>query len=160
MSATEPKLLDAERARRRDLELRGLYQSVDEHDACGVGFVAAIDGTRSRRVVQNGIEALQAVWHRGAVDADGKTGDGAGLHVQIPDGFFRDQIRRTGHVPDPDRRIAVGMVFLPKADFLALETCRAIVESEILRMGHGIYGWRHVPVNTSVLGERADATRP
>ena len=160
MSATEMNLLDAERARRRDLELRGLYRSGDERDACGVGFVAAIDGMKSRRVVQNGIEALQAVWHRGAVDADGKTGDGAGLHLQIPDGFFRDQIRRTGHVPDPDRRIAVGMVFLPKADFLALETCRAIVESEILRMGHGIYGWRHVPVNTSVLGERADSTRP
>ena len=149
-----------ERARRHHLEQCGLYRSDDEHDSCGVGLVAAIDGTKSRRVVQYGIEALQAVWHRGAVDADGKTGDGAGLHLQIPDGFFRDQIRRTGHVPDPDSRIAVGMTFLPKADFQALEACRAIVETEILRMGHGIYGWRHVPVNASVLGERADATRP
>ena len=146
--------------RRRQLEQHGLYRSQDERDACGVGLVASIDGRKSRRVVQNGIEALQAVWHRGAVAADGKTGDGAGIHVQIPDAFFRDQIRRTGHEPDPERRIAVGMVFMPKADFLALETCRAIVESEILRMGHGIYGWRHVPVNASVLGEQAEASRP
>ena len=160
MSASNMNWQQAERTRRRELELRGLYRSGDERDACGVGLVAAIDGSKSRKVVQNGIEALQAVWHRGAVDADGKTGDGAGLHLQIPDGFFRDQVGRTGHVPDPERRIAVGMVFLPKADFLALEACRAIVESEILRMGHGIYGWRHVPVNTSVLGERAEATRP
>ena len=160
MNELEPGWRQAEQARRDDLELRGLYSGQFEHDSCGVGLVAAIDGRKSRKVVENGIEALQAVWHRGAVDADGMTGDGAGLHVQIPDGFFRDQIGRTGHVADPDRRIAVGMVFLPKADFLAVEACRAIVESEILRMGHGIYGWRHVPVNTSVLGEKADATRP
>ena len=160
MNELGPGWRQAEQARRNDLELRGLYRRQFEHDSCGVGLVAAIDGRKSRKVVENGIEALQAVWHRGAVDADGKTGDGAGLHVQIPDGFFRDQIGRTGHVADPDSRIAVGMLFLPKADFLAVEACRAIVESEILRMGHGIYGWRHVPVNTSVLGEKADATRP
>ncbi len=160
MQCTEPSWESRQQAARANLEKHGLYRSEDERDACGVGLVVALDGSKSRRIVQHGIEALQAVWHRGAVDADGKTGDGAGLHLQIPEEFFRDQIRRTGHVPDPDRRIAVGMVFLPRADFLALESCRAIVESEILRMGHGIYGWRHVPVNTSVLGTKADATRP
>ena len=138
----------------------GLYRCEDERDACGVGLVTSIDGERSRRVVDYGIEALKSVWHRGATDADGKTGDGAGLMLQIPDKFIRDQIRRTGHEPDRHRRIAVGMAFLPRTNFEAQEICREIVESEIIRMGHTIYGWRHVPVETSVLGEKANATRP
>ncbi|MEN8896955.1 MAG: glutamate synthase large subunit, partial [Yoonia sp.] len=124
-----------------------------------VGLVVAIDGTPSRDVVEKGINALKAIWHRGAVDADGKTGDGAGIHVQIPVPFFHDQIRRTGHEPD-DKLIAVGQVFLPRTDFGAQERCRTIVEAEVLRMGHYIYGWRHVPVDNSVLGEKANATRP
>uniref|UniRef100_UPI00261556B3 hypothetical protein n=1 Tax=Pelagibius sp. TaxID=1931238 RepID=UPI00261556B3 len=66
------------------LSREGLYDPADEHDACGVGLVASIDGKPRREVVVAGIEALKAVWHRGAVDADGKTGDGAGIHLQIP----------------------------------------------------------------------------
>ena len=151
----------AEEARRRaDAETRGLYRSADERDSCGVGFVASVDGKRSRRVVENGIEALKAVWHRGAVDADGKTGDGAGIHIQIPAEFFDEQVRRTSHDPAAGGRMAVGMVFLPRNEFDAQEGCRTIVESEIVRRGHEIYGWRHVPVNTEVLGEKAKATRP
>jgi hypothetical protein len=80
------------------LEAEGLYRAEDERDACGVGFVVTIDGKPRRQVVEKGIRALKAIWHRGAVDADGKTGDGAGIHVQIP-GFFEDQVRRTGHEP-------------------------------------------------------------
>ena len=137
----------------------GLYDPRQERDACGVGFVAAIDGTPRRDVVEKGIEALKAVWHRGAVDADGKTGDGAGIHVQIPQAFFKDHIERTGHAPR-DGRLAVGMAFLPRTDFGAQETCRAIVETEVLRLGYTIYGWRQVPVNVGVLGEKANATRP
>jgi glutamate synthase (NADPH/NADH) large chain len=64
------------------LEAHGLYRPEDEHDACGVGFVASIDGKPKRAVVDAAINALKAVWHRGAVDADGKTGDGAGIHIQ------------------------------------------------------------------------------
>ncbi|MCS6920797.1 MAG: hypothetical protein NZM07_02570, partial [Elioraea sp.] len=63
-----------------------------EHDACGVGLIAAIDGKPSRAVVQAGIDALKALWHRGAVDADGKTGDGAGIHVEIPHDFFAEAV--------------------------------------------------------------------
>jgi glutamate synthase domain-containing protein 1 len=137
-----------------------LYKADDEHSSCGVGLVVSITGTPSRGVVEKGIQALQAVWHRGAVDADGKTGDGAGIHVQIPIPFFHDQVRRTGHEPDTQKLIAVGQVFLPRTDFGAQERCRTIVESEVLRMGHYIYGWRHVPVDISVLGEKANATRP
>ncbi len=150
----------AEEAKRRWMADNSLYTEDSEHSSCGVGLVVSIDGKKSRKVVENGIEALKAVWHRGAVDADGKTGDGAGIHVQIPVSFFYDQVERTGHQPRSSELIAVGQVFLPRTDFGAQETCRTIVETEVLRMGHYIYGWRHVPVNTACLGEKANATRP
>src|SRR5262249_10337200 len=84
------------------------YNPAHEKDPCGVGLVVALDGKRRRDVVVAGIEALKAVWHRGAVDADGKTGDGAGIHVEIPQDFFRDHIREhSGELPQSGR-IAVG----------------------------------------------------
>ncbi|MEK0082065.1 glutamate synthase large subunit [Benzoatithermus flavus] len=135
----------------------GMYDPSLEHDACGVGCVVAIDGKPRREVVVKGIEALKAVWHRGAVDADGKTGDGAGIHIQIPQDFFREQIKG---VVEAEHRIAVGMVFLPRASYAQQEACRTLVESEILSFGYTIRGWRQVPVDTSVLGEKAAATRP
>ncbi len=141
------------------LEQMGMYNPADEHASCGVGMIAAIDGTPSRRVVEAGIEALKKIWHRGAVDADGKTGDGAGIHVQIPWEFVKEHIRHTGHEPG-NSKIAVGMIFLPKADLGAQEVCRSIVETEILRAGYSIYGWRQVPINVDVIGEKANATRP
>ncbi|MDR3535376.1 MAG: glutamate synthase large subunit [Acetobacteraceae bacterium] len=139
--------------------LRDTYHPADEHDSCGVGLVAALDGKKRRDIVQAGIDALKAVWHRGAVDADGKTGDGAGIHVEIPQDFFAAAVKRSGAplMPGP---IAVGMVFLPKTDLSAQERCRQIVETEILRFGHRIYGWRQVPINVEVIGEKANATRP
>ncbi|MEL7175767.1 MAG: glutamate synthase large subunit, partial [Pseudomonadota bacterium] len=150
----------AEEAKRKWMAENGMYSEQEEHSSCGVGLVVSIDGKPSRKVVAAGITALKAIWHRGAVDADGKTGDGAGIHVQIPVEFFYDQIRRTGHEPNMDQMIAVGQVFLPRSDFGAQETCRTIVESEVLRMGYYIYGWRHVPVSVECLGEKANATRP
>ena len=121
----------------------------------------ALDGKRRRDVVVAGIDALKAVWHRGAVDADGKTGDGAGIHVEIPQDFFRDHVREFSAARSPQvGRIAVGMVFLPRTDLGAQERCRTIVETEILRFGHRILGWRQVPVDISVIGEKANATRP
>ncbi|MEM7056450.1 MAG: glutamate synthase large subunit [Pseudomonadota bacterium] len=152
--------IDSYTADRDRLAAEGMYLPEEEHASCGVGLVAAIDGEPRREVVEHGITALKAVWHRGAVDADGKTGDGAGIHVQIPVGFFQDQIRRTGHEPGEDELIAVGQVFLPRNDFGAQEVCRTIVESEILRLGYYIYGWRQVPVDISCLGDKANATRP
>ena len=147
-------------AKRAWMAGNSMYRASDEHASCGVGLVVAVDGARSRKVVEYGINALKAIWHRGAVDADGKTGDGAGIHVQIPPAFFHDQIERTGHEPRKGEMIAVGQIFLPRMDFGAQETCRTIVETEVLRMGHYIYGWRQVPVNVDVLGETANATRP
>jgi glutamate synthase (NADPH/NADH) large chain len=145
----DPRWPEAYEAERDRLARDGMYLPQEEHASCGVGLVAAIDGTPRRDVVEHGIAALKAVWHRGAVDADGKTGDGAGIHVQIPVAFFWDQIRRTGHEPQ-DALLAVGQVFLPRTDFGAQETCRTIVETEVLRLGYYIYGWRQVPVDISV----------
>lgn len=145
---------------REHLARHGLYDPASEHDSCGVGLVVAIDGQPSRKIVENGIRALGGVWHRGAVDADGKTGDGAGIHIQIPPKFFHDQIRRTGHEAPADALIGLGQVFLPRTNFAAQERARGIVETELLAMGHKIYGWRQVPVDISYLGEKANATRP
>ncbi len=141
------------------LAAAGLYDPAEEHDSCGVGFVATLDGKPRREVVQAGIDALKAVWHRGAVDADGKTGDGAGIHVEIPQDFFREHVRHTGHEPGAGH-LAVGTVFLPRTDLDGQERCRSIVEAEILNFGYAIYGWRQVPVNIDVIGEKANATRP
>ena len=139
--------------------LADTYSPAQEHDACGVGFVAALDGRKRRDIVQAGIDALKAVWHRGAVDADGKTGDGAGIHIEIPQDFFAAAVQRGGArlMPGP---IAVGQVFLPKTDLSAQERCRQIVETEILDFGYAIYGWRQVPINVDCIGEKANATRP
>ncbi|WP_267349868.1 glutamate synthase large subunit [Sphingomonas carotinifaciens] len=137
----------------------GMYRPEFEGDACGVGLVAATDGRASRRVVQSAVDALKAVWHRGAVDADGKTGDGAGIHLDLPIRFFDDAVAASGHKVRPNR-LAVGMIFLPRTDLGAQETCRTIVESAIIEAGYTIYGWRQVPVDVSVIGMKAQATRP
>ncbi len=139
--------------------LEHTYSPAQEHDACGVGLIASLDGKPRRAIVQAGIDALSALWHRGAVDADGKTGDGAGIHIEIPQDFFAEAIERGGDRAQ-DAQVAVGQVFLPKTDFSAQERCRQIVETEILLFGYGIYGWRQVPIDVRVIGEKANATRP
>lgn len=138
----------------------GMYDPNEERDACGVGVIASIDGTPSRDVVTAGIDALKALFYRGAVDADGKTGDGAGIHIDLPQEFFKEHIRHTGHEPSDKNALAVGMIFLPRTDMAAQERCRAIVETEILREGYSIYGWRQVPVMVEAIGDKANATRP
>ncbi|MHA7871016.1 MAG: glutamate synthase large subunit [Hyphococcus sp.] len=150
----------ADYRRRRDaLIAANAYDPASEHDACGVGLVAALDARPRREIVDMALAALKAVWHRGAVDADGKTGDGAGIRLNVPQTLFRRFVERTGHrVGDED--ICVGMVFLPRTDFRAQDAARGIIESEILRRGFYIYGWRQVPVQARCLGDKANATRP
>ncbi|MBA4339171.1 MAG: glutamate synthase large subunit, partial [Hyphomonas sp.] len=135
------------------------YNPEDEKDACGVGLVVSLDGKPKREIVAMGIAALKNVWHRGAVDADGKTGDGAGIRLDVPQDFFREHVSRTGHNPTDDR-ICVGQIFLPRTDFAAQEAGRTIVEREVLRSGFYIYGWRQPPVDVSVIGQKAKDTRP
>ncbi len=121
------------------------HLDLTEHDACGVGLVAAIDGKPRRDVVQAGIDALKAVWHRGAVDADGKTGDGAGIHIEVPQDFFAEVVERGGDRLRPGR-IAVGMVFLPRPTSArrsaAARSSRPRSSTPAIR----IYGWRQVPI--------------
>ncbi len=130
------------------------YDPRHEHDACGVGFVASTEGKKLRKVVEYGIEALKAVWHRGAVDADGKSGDGAGIHVEIPKDFFIERIENAGR-KHKEGEICVGMIFLPRNDYTSQEKCKTIVENELLRKNYYVYRWRQVPVNTKVLGIKA-----
>ena len=136
-----------------------IYDEKDEHSSCGVGLIASLDGSETREIVELGVQALKVLYHRGAVDADGKTGDGAGIQLSIPKDFFKEKIERTGHKPN-DYPFGVGMIFLPRTDFAAQENARTIVESEIIREGLKIYGWRHVPINSSIIGDKAKATRP
>ena len=135
------------------------YDPASERDACGVGLVAAIDGQPRREVIDLALKALKAIWHRGAVDADGKSGDGAGILIGLPRAFFEAQVRDAGHEPRPGP-IAVGMIFLPRVDLAAQERARTIVEREVMAAGFWLYGWRQVPTHVPVLGQRAAATRP
>ena len=149
----------AYRAARDALAGAHAYDPASEHDACGVGLVAAIDGQPRREVVELALKALKAIFHRGAVDADGRSGDGAGILIGLPRYFFAAQVRDTGHEPR-DTPICVGMVFLPRLDLGAQERARTIVEGEVLKAGFYLYGWRQVPHRIEALGTRAAATRP
>ena len=144
---------------RKLLEDNHVYSKSMEHDACGVGLITSTEGKKSRKVVEYGISALKAVFHRGAVDADGKTGDGAGIHLEIPSDFFSEKIEITGHKHDGSE-ICVGMIFLPRNNYEAQENARTLIESELTKSNFSIYGWRQVPVNPKVLGEKANLTRP
>ena len=145
---------------REILKANYIYRENQEHDNCGVGLVASIKGEARRDIVEKGVEALKAVYHRGAVDADGKTGDGAGIMLEVSNSFFTKQVLKTGHIADENTLIGVGMIFLPKRDFGAQEKCRAIVEYEIIKAGMSLFGWRQVPVNTDIIGEKANYTKP
>ena len=112
------------------------YDPSLEHEACGVGLIAATDGKKSRKVVEYGIDALKAVWHRGAVDADGKSGDGAGIKLEISPEFFIQKIFDTGHKHDETKRICVGMIFMPRNDYADQEKCRSIIEKVLLNKNY------------------------
>ena len=137
----------------------GAYYPSLEHDACGVGLVASTEGKKSRKIVEFGIQALKAVWHRGAVDADGKTGDGAGIQVEIPTDFYKERIEFAGR-KHYEGTICVGMIFLPRNDYSSQEKCKTLIETELLSKNYYIYRWRQVPINTSVLGVKAESNRP
>jgi glutamate synthase (NADPH/NADH) large chain len=137
----------------------GSYHPNLEHDACGVGFVASTEGKKSRKIVEFGIQALKAVWHRGAVDADGKTGDGAGIHIEISTDFFKEKIENAGRHHDSGT-ICIGMIFLPRNDYTSQEKCKTLIETELLSKNYYVYRWRQVPINTAVLGVKAENNRP
>ncbi|MFC0142093.1 glutamate synthase large subunit [Erwinia mallotivora] len=134
-----------------------LYDKSLEKDNCGFGLIAHIEGEPSHKVVRTAIHALARMQHRGAILADGKTGDGCGLLLQKPDRFFRVVAQERGW--RLAKNYAVGMLFLNRDDALARES-RRIVEEEVLRETLSVVGWREVPINQDVLGEIALFSMP
>jgi glutamate synthase (ferredoxin) len=137
---------------------KGLYCR-EEHDACGVGFVAQLTQAPSNRVVELALDCLSALTHRGAVDADGTSGDGAGILTQFPQSFFLREALRIDPTLNPSWSLAAGMFFFP---INPLERARAmfLVEQAVLDEGLRIVGWRRVPANEKVLGTQARETQP
>src|SRR5687768_2645104 len=137
-----------------------LYDPAFEHDACGVGFVAKVSGQQDHDVLVKALQAVANVTHRGAVDADAKTGDGSGVLTQIPRKLvMREAERRGFHVERPCD-LALGMVFLPREDLVARDLCSAFVDHALREQGLVLVGWREVPVDLGSLGEKALDTRP
>ena len=128
---------------------QGLYDPSNEHDACGVGFIAHIKGNKSHSVVEQGLLILKNLDHRGAVGADELMGDGAGILIQIPDQFFRDEMAKQGVELPPPGEYGVGMVFLPKEQASRI-ACEQEIERAVRIEGQEILGWRDVPVDTSM----------
>jgi glutamate synthase (NADPH) large chain len=128
------------------LQQHGLYSAADEHDACGVGFVAHIKGEKSHAIVQQGLKILENLDHRGAVGADKLMGDGAGILVQLPDALYREEMARQGVELPPPGEYGVGMIFLPKEHASRL-ACEQELERAIKTEGQVLLGWRDVPVD-------------
>ncbi|MGI8423763.1 MAG: glutamate synthase large subunit [Chloroflexota bacterium] len=137
----------------------GLYDPAFEHDACGVGFVARIDGQATHQVLRLALESVVNVTHRGATDADATTGDGAGVLTQLPRALFSKELRRLGVSGINPADIAVGVFFFPR-EAETTARCLEIVEKAIDRHGLRRLAWRQVPINDSVLGGKALATQP
>src|SRR5690606_24943579 len=138
---------------------QGLYDPNNEHDSCGVGFVVDIKGRKSHKIIQQGLQILENLEHRGAVGADPLAGDGAGILIQTPDAFLRAvaaeqniQLPEIGHY-------AAGMVFLPK-DVQARRGCEALLERQVAAEGQKVLGSRDVPVDASGLGVTVHRTEP
>ncbi|MDP1954998.1 MAG: glutamate synthase central domain-containing protein, partial [Polaromonas sp.] len=130
----------------RHFEENGLYSPANEHDACGVGFVAHIKGHKSHAIVQQGLKILENLDHRGAVGADKLMGDGAGILIQLPDALYREEMTKQGVTLPPPGEYGVGMVFLPKEHASRL-ACEQALERAVRVEGQVLLGWRDVPVN-------------
>lgn len=137
-----------------------LYHREQERDSCGVGFVADVSGRARFEILDLALRCVTNLTHRGALDADARTGDGAGVMLQVPRRFFFEEARRLGGAPARPDDVAVGMIFLPGDDGDAAERCREAVARAAAAQGMAVFGWREVPVDPSVLGEQAARSRP
>ena len=138
---------------------QGLYDPANEHDACGVGFIAHIKGAKSHTIIEQGLQILRNLTHRGGVGADPKASDGAGILIQIPDRFFREQLGKQGVKLPPVGQYGVGMVFLPR-DPASRLACEYEIERAIKDEGQKLLGWRDVPVDNVDLGESVKLIEP
>ncbi|PKV65451.1 glutamate synthase (NADH) large subunit [Polaribacter sp. Hel1_33_96] len=138
------------------MEKQGLYLPEFEHENCGAGFICNLNGDKTNQIIHDALEILEKLEHRGGVSADGKTGDGAGLLIDIPHDYFK----RVCDFPIPNQReYAVGMVFLPKVSN-QYDFCKTTFEKELKIQGLAVLGWREVPVDSYQLGEIALASEP
>ncbi len=138
---------------------QGLYDPRNEHDACGIGFVADVKGRKSHDIITRGIEILMNLTHRGACGCDSETGDGAGLLVQIPHAFFARECRALGFELPAASQYGAGMVFLPVEGHQRL-VCEGIFERIAREEGLTVLGWRDTPVNGDAIGRVARSTQP
>jgi glutamate synthase (NADPH) large chain len=139
---------------------QGLYDPANEHDACGVGFVAHIKGKKSHDIVQGGLKILENIDHRGAVGADALMGDGAGILIQIPDQFYREEMAAQGVKLPPAGEYGVGMIFLPK-ESASRQACEQELERAVRAEGQIVLGWRDVPVDREMpMSPRVRAKEP
>ncbi|OMP31508.1 glutamate synthase large subunit [Mangrovimonas sp. DI 80] len=138
------------------LKKQGLYLPEFEHDNCGAGFICSLKGIKSNDIIHKALQILEKLEHRGAVSADGKTGDGAGILVDIPHEFF---VANCKFKLPKEREYAVSNVFLPKKENQR-KFCISVLEKHMEEQGLKVLGWRDVPVDESVLGEIAAVTQP
>jgi len=136
-------------------EKSGLYDPANEHDSCGIGFVANINGRKSHDIIKRGLEVLERMTHRGAEGADNKTGDGSGIMMQIPHSFFAQEIKELPPAGD----YGAGLVFLP-SDKIEQQSCIDIFEKVITDEGLNIIAWRNISVESSVIGDIARRSEP
>ncbi|AAV81915.1 glutamate synthase large subunit [Idiomarina loihiensis] len=135
----------------------GLYDPADVRDNCGFGLIADINGEAQQGLISTAVKALDRMQHRGGIGADGKTGDGCGLLLQMPEQFFRQYAETQGW--QLSKKFAVGMVFFSR-DKDKRESARHLIEQELQRETLAVTGWRKVPVNNQVLGEGAKSSEP
>ncbi|QYG05331.1 glutamate synthase-related protein [Janthinobacterium sp. PAMC25594] len=131
------------------MKAQGLYDPANEHDACGVGFVAHIKGNKTHSIVEQGLLILKNLDHRGAVGADALMGDGAGILIQIPDQYYREEMAKQGVELPPPGEYGVGMVFLPK-EHASRIACEQEIERAVRIEGQVVLGWRNVPIDTDM----------
>ncbi|MEX2159503.1 MAG: glutamate synthase large subunit [Dehalococcoidia bacterium] len=138
---------------------QGLYDPRHEHDACGVGFVVDLKGRKSHRIIEQGIEVLLNLEHRGACGCEENTGDGAGILIQVPHTFLARECEKAGIELPPYEAYGVGMVFLPR-DEAGRRQCEALFEGAAQEEGQRVLGWRTVPTDNSPIGPTAKAGEP
>ncbi len=138
---------------------QGLYDPWHERDACGIGFVASIDGRKSHDVIAKGIEILVNLTHRGACGCDPQTGDGAGVLIQIPHAFFERECSNLGFTLPPSGEYGVGMIFLPVERHERMLT-EGVIEKIAAEEGLKVLGWRDTPINANAIGRLARSTQP
>ncbi len=138
---------------------QGLYDPANEHDACGLGFIAHIKGQKSHAIINQGLSILKNLTHRGATGADPLQGDGAGIMIQLPDAFLRRACGRQGLTLPAIGQYGVGMVFLPKEPASRM-ACEQEIERAVTSEGQMLLGWRDVPTNNHGLSERTKEVEP